>query len=142
MVYSSILKGGLCKYCVLFAKYRKSLGTFVNRPFTELWKASEKLKQHFGKENGIGRETHRHAIENALHFKLMQEGKEEPINRQLDRKSSERVAENRIKLFSIVKTIIFCGKQNISLRGHRDDSKYLNEDEGNHGNFKHCSTSG
>ena len=50
LVYSPFLGGGLCKYCVLFAKSRQSLGTFVISPFCEFWKASEKLKQHFGKE--------------------------------------------------------------------------------------------
>ena len=44
--------------------------------------------------------------------------------------------ENRLKLCSIVDTIITCGKQGISLRGHRDDRK---DDESNphanHGNF-------
>lgn len=127
LVYSPFLNEGLCKYCVLFAKNRESLGTFVNSPFTELWKA---LKQHFGKENEIGRETHRHAMEDALHFKMMIEGKAEPIDRQLDKQLSERVIENRCKLLSILKKIIFCGQQNISLGGHRDEGEH------NVGNFQ------
>ena len=81
-------------------------------------------------------EKHRHAMEDALHFKMMMEGKAEPIDRQLDRQLSERVIENRCKLSSIVKTIIFCGQQNISLRGHRDDSKHVIEGEHNVGNFQ------
>ena len=135
LVYSPSLQGGLCKYCILFAKTRESLGTFVNSPFTELWKASEKLKQHFCKEKEMGKETHRHAMEAALHFKMIMEGKAEPISRQLDREVSERVAINRSKLSSIVKTVILCGQQNISLRGHRDDSKHVAESESNLGNF-------
>ena len=40
-------------------------------------------------------------------------------------------------LESIVKTVMLCGKQNIALRGHRDDSKYLNsENDSNTGNFQ------
>jgi hypothetical protein len=126
------LRGGLCKYCTLFARNRESLGTFINSPFTKLWKASEKLK-HFGTEQEKGKETHRHAMEEALHFKMIMEGKAEPINRQLDRQLSERVVENRSKLSSILKTI-FCGQQSISLRGYRDDSKHVTDSESNLGN--------
>ena len=49
---------------------------------------------------------HRHAMEDALHFKMIMEGKAEPISRQLDREMSERIVENRNKLSSIVKTNI------------------------------------
>ena len=41
---------------------------------------------------------------------------------------------NRQLLNSIIKTVIFCGKQNIPLRGHCDDLKHLQQ-PGNHGNF-------
>ena len=83
----------------------------------------------------MGKETHRHAMEDVLHFKMIMEGKAEPISRQLDRAMSERIVENRSKLSSIVKTVIFCGQQNISLRGHRDDSKHVIDGDSNLGNF-------
>ena len=35
------------------------------------------------------------------------------------------VIEINQKLVSIVKCIVFCGRQNIPLRGHRDDDKWL-----------------
>ena len=35
------------------------------------------------------------------------------------------IEQNRQKLSSILKAITFCGKQNIPLRGHRDDSQCL-----------------
>ena len=37
---------------------------------------------------------------------------------------------------SILKTVLLCGKQNISFRGHRDDSKYLSVDNQKCGNFQ------
>ena len=40
-----------------------------------------------------------------------------------------------MKLQSILKTVVFCGKQNIALRGHRDDSSHLQTDC-NAGNFQ------
>ena len=36
-----------------------------------------------------------------------------------------RVDKNIKKLKVILQTVLFCGMQNIPLRGHRDDSKYL-----------------
>ena len=67
-MYLPSLKGGLCKSCVLFGRNHESLGTFVSSPFTELWKASEKLKQHFGTGKEVGKETHKCTMEEALNF--------------------------------------------------------------------------
>lgn len=47
-----------------------------------------------------------------------------PVHHQLDAAQVMLIKGNRAKIASILKTIIFCGKQNISLRGHRDDSKH------------------
>ena len=56
----------------------------------------------------------------------------------MSRAVANKVAENRQKLGSIVKTIVLCGRQNIPLRGHRDSATHLERDiegTGNHGNF-------
>ena len=39
-------------------------------------------------------------------------------------------------LSSIIKTIVLCGKQNIAIRGHRDDSQHLLDPKNNPGNFQ------
>jgi hypothetical protein len=39
-------------------------------------------------------------------------------------------------LKSILETVIFCARQNIALRGHRDDSRYLDKGQGNQGNLQ------
>ena len=86
-IYSHPLNGGLCKYHVVFAKNCESFGTFINSPFTELWKSSEKLKLQSGKENEIGRELHKDAMKGAPYFKVMMEGKAKPIKQQIQRHS-------------------------------------------------------
>ena len=43
------------------------------------------------------------------------------IDQQLSSQRAQIAAINQEKLRSIAATIIFCGKQVISLRGHRDD---------------------
>lgn len=48
-----------------------------------------------------------------------------------------RVAANRQRLVSIVKTLLLCGRQNFALRGHLDSSKQTEADPCvNHGNFR------
>ena len=55
----------------------------------------------------------------------------------LHSKQVKQVEENRLKIQSIVETIVFfCGRQGIALRGHRDDRPSVEEDPiANHGNF-------
>ena len=55
------------------------------------------------------------------------------IAHRIDIASQELVDNNRAKLRSIVKTVLLCGRQNISLRGHRDSS--LDVEKNPHGNF-------
>ena len=42
----------------------------------------------------------------------------------------KKVAENRKRLKPIIETIIFLGRQNILLRGHRDDGPLLDAPDG------------
>ena len=57
-----------------------------------------------------------------------------PINQALNNILKATVQANREKLKPIVKTILLCGRQNIALRGHRDDS--TRDDKENPGNFQ------
>ncbi|XP_046863532.1 zinc finger MYM-type protein 1-like [Xenia sp. Carnegie-2017] len=50
-------------------------------------------------------------------------GKTIGIDEQADHLRSARIQYNRDVLGSIIKTIILAGRQNLPLRGHRDDSK-------------------
>ena len=52
-----------------------------------------------------------------------------------DNQISKQVRLNREMLRPIVETILLCGRQNISLGGHRDDAKYVNELKNNPGNL-------
>ena len=63
-------------------------------------------------------------------------GRKQNIQSQLDHIRAAQIAENRQKIKSIVETIIFCGRQNVPLRGHRDSALELEHDEtANGGNF-------
>jgi len=62
--------------------------------------------------------------------------KTKSISVQFDTKIANQVTLNREKLKPIVEAIILCGKQNIALRGHRDDAKYYDEAGFNPGNLQ------
>ena len=56
------------------------------------------------------------------------------IDECFDSVMQRNVEANRKKLLPIIETILLCGRQNIPLRGHRDDA--TNMDDGNPGNFQ------
>ena len=112
-------------------------GCLVTRPLTNLKKACEILKEHF---EGIGTQCaktyHLHSVKNAESFESTMENKAVPINHQLSSARATAIAKNKQKIKSIADTIIFCGRQGIALRSHRDDWKKLDDaPHANHGNF-------
>jgi hypothetical protein len=141
LVYSKHDEGAYCKYCVLFGQRGPTVsdfsGTLISKPLTNLKKASEKLRDHFeGNTTAMAKKYHLAAVEKAELFKATMEQKIVPIDQQLCSIRAENVRRNREKLKSIVETIIFCGRQGIALRGHRDDWKHLDEvPHANPGNF-------
>ena len=140
LVYSEKEQGGYCKYCILFGQAAHSMasftGTLITLPLTNLQKASEKLREHFGKSKTSAKKYHLAAVEKALTFKNIMENRQLSIDQQLSTIRAQSIANNRMKLEAIVKTIIFCGRQGIALRGHRDDWAHVTEmPHANHGNF-------
>ena len=136
LVYSKSEDGGYCKYCVLFGRCEssvKELGVLVTRPLTNFKKASEKLVEHFTKS----RKSHQNAMEKAMTFIAVTEKQALSIDQQLNTEISKRIAENRTKLQSIAATVVFCRRQGIALRGHRDDGPVApTETTVIHGNFQ------
>ena len=60
------------------------------------------------------------------------------IQQRMSKSLVETISMNHQKLSSIMKTILFCGQQNIALRGHRDSALDIErdvDDSQNHGNF-------
>ena len=126
--------GGYCKYCVLIAKCGPTvtqLRVLVNKPLTNFKKAIKKLDKHF-------LQFHKSAVEDVMMFSEVQQNKALAIDQQLNILTLrwERIAENHVKLRSIIETIIFCGRQGIALRGHRDDQTLVESNPlSNHGTF-------
>ena len=121
LAYSSVANGGLCKYCMLFPPPGSVSGSI---PFTNLVKAcgkNGKLETHSQLQYPCcSKPSHR------LFTTLR------GVFSTISQRASEQYQTNLHVLTTIVRAILFCGRQNISLRGHRDDHT---SDSINKGNF-------
>lgn len=135
LVYSKQANGGFCLPCVLFATdgYNQSTpGVLVHRPLVAFAKALELFRKHAEKD------YHKAAVVRADDFIKVMKNQQPGIAHQIIEVVASRVSINRQILASIVKTIVFCGQQNIALRGHRDNATDLEKAlyPENHGNFR------
>ncbi|XP_050065980.1 52 kDa repressor of the inhibitor of the protein kinase-like [Aphis gossypii] len=114
--YSKIQDGAFCLTCILFPP-----------------------------SDGLGKGGHQNpgklVIEKYNNWKKAKDlfKKVEPIDRQINEALKKEINDNRDRLRPIIKTILFCGNQGISLRGHRDSGIIdLNEHASteNQGNFR------
>ena len=76
---------------------------------------------------------HKRAVVDYEAFMKVMTQKQPSIQQQLREITQETIANNRKKLYSIIETILLCGRQNIALRGHRDSSTDL--ERNSDGNF-------
>lgn len=136
LAYSKQDNGGYCLPCVLFARStdaRKGKGTFVDTAFTNFKKAYEMCDSH------AVRHYHKDAVIFCDAFVERMTGRRDSIAVQLNKDLAHSIETNKQKLASIVETIVFCGRQNIPLRGHRDsgtDVEGCQSPTTNHGNFR------
>ena len=127
--------GGFCVPCVLFctSTEKSSLGQLITSPMVNLTRATTTLSEHHNSK------THKVSSERLATF-LATEGRVNVQQQLLDHREGI-IQKNIEKLHSLVKCIVFCGRQNIGLRGHRNES--LNswdpvgseEPDSNPGNF-------
>ena len=132
LVYSKLKNGGFCLPCIFFATgyCGQDPGVLVTRPMTNFKKALEQFEQHRRKDYHAG------AITQAEQFLSTQDGKQVDIKRSIPLSMAERVSKNRQRILSIVKILMFCGRQNIPIRGHWDNLQDVEANPvQNHGNF-------
>lgn len=120
LVYSENLQGALCKYCVVFADEcagkgeHQRLGCFVTKAFTNYKKATDALKSHAASS------YHEKSTALSESFLAVRSGSQHDIMTQLDQGLKKQAEENRKNLLPIIETILFCGRQEVALRGTGD----------------------
>ncbi|CAH1109364.1 unnamed protein product [Psylliodes chrysocephalus] len=135
--YSEEKRGIFCKYCVIFSKNQPNLqikdSLLIGKPVI-------KFAKLLGKDGVLeiynSSKYHGEAILKANNFLLTYSVPSTDVRNLLDTARSQQIDENRKRLKPIIQTIIFLGRQNIPLRGHRDDGPLLEHEDGNDGNFR------
>lgn len=138
--YSKIQDGAFCLTCILFPPSdglgkggHQNPGKLVVEKYNNWKKAKDLFKDH--------QNNHYHKLSQIKfdRFLAIRIKKVEPIDRQINEALKKEINDNRDRLRPIIKTILFCGNQGISLRGHRDSGVIdLNEHASteNQGNFR------
>lgn len=140
LVLSESKKGVFCLYCALFAREKAGhnkgvkLGKLVVEPLT-------KFKDLTGKDGDLQTHErslyHKHCVDAAKDFLKTYKSPQTEVINQVSSQRLQQVTENRERLIPIIKSIIFLGRQNIPLRGHRDDGPVSSDTSvTNQGNFK------
>ncbi|XP_065660162.1 52 kDa repressor of the inhibitor of the protein kinase-like isoform X2 [Hydra vulgaris] len=145
LVYSSLKSGLFCKFCVLFlvnntgglrnTEPLKKLVTVPLNTFAKLLGKDGDLESH---QNNL---YHKNAILQANEFLIRYEQPEREVLNLIDSERKRQIVENRERITPIIESIIFLARQNIPLRGHRDDGELLINSSSktsviNEGNFR------
>ena len=131
LVYSPAKDGAYCKACVIFGdttveKNCSKIERLVKTPVTFWTTACAKFKEHEMKSP-----LHKSSIIKVENFQKVMSMSQPSVMEHLNSTVASQININKQKLASIIKTVIFCGHQNIALRGHRESRT-----DSNPGNFK------
>ncbi|CAF1232275.1 unnamed protein product [Rotaria sordida] len=137
--YSLCKKGLFCVPCALFSTSIIKLGNagkLVKAPLGD-------YRKLLGEDGLLTLHSKTSYHENCLHkaenfIYIYNKKPETSIEIQLNNQLRKQIIENRERLKPIIQTIILCGKQNIALRGHRDNGNFVFDEESivKHGNFR------
>ncbi|XP_073228860.1 52 kDa repressor of the inhibitor of the protein kinase-like [Porites lutea] len=121
LAYSKFLDGAFCLPCVLFGvqcgRNSNKLDKLYKTPLT-LWTSAI---SRFTKHASGKCEMHNFSVIAMDNFLRNMRRESVPIDQQINNLLQEQIKRNREILKSLFKTIIFCGRNNIALRGPRDD---------------------
>lgn len=143
LVFSEAQEGLFCKYCAVFC-HKKMVGGQHTVPVKKF--VSEPLKKYAklsGKDGDLESHAstayHKEAENDAKSFITMFENPNLEIVNLLNENRKAQIIQNRSRLVPVIKTILLHGRQNIPLRGHRDDGSLIevrDDPVQNYGNFR------
>jgi len=135
LAYSDIYNGAFCKWCFVFAPQTdsgaKPPGSLVSGPHCNYKKAKEHYNNHHNCH------YHKLCADMFDNFVQTDADKSRDVRNALNSSRHKAVEENRNRPSHIIRTIEFCGRQEILLRGHRDTGAFsMNETDCNDAVFK------
>ena len=136
LIYSPETDGAWCLYCVLFGAKTSEHNSRSCQLFTQPLVNWNNAKANF-KRHAERSPVHSLAVSAYSGFCQNYVSKvSTPVNLKLNNLKLKQVEANRVKLKIILEAVVYCAHQNISLRGHRDDSKHYDLVGNNPGNFQ------
>ena len=126
LCYSRYFDGAFCLPCICFGRQIGKRGLAMQRLFSlplKNWAtATQKFKQHCSSSP-----THIDAVAALANFRTIASQAAVPVDRQIHAARERRIAENRTKIGSIIKSVIFCGRNGISLRGSSNENNIFHD---------------
>lgn len=120
LTYSPTRNGVFCKYCVVFSSgtagkgSHQTLGSFVSKPFDNWKDATERFREHSAAK------YHQFSILCAENFLKVMSSAAIDVASQLNDQRRKEKERNRAALKPVIETVIFCGEQELPLRGDKD----------------------
>ena len=140
LAYSDSRRGYFCRFCVLFASSTVGAVKCSQKPRVLVSEPLSKFNKLTGKDGALdshdSTKYHIESVQTALAFERSRKDIGSDIRSKLNAQWVESHNETRNCILSIAKALIFCGKQNVSLRGHRDSGRLTDTDETHEGTFR------
>ena len=131
--YSKHSDGTFCRACAFFAPDSikgQTLRSFVTKPFNKWIKMTAKATAHSKQR------YHQVSMIRMDEFVRRYCTPSQSIDVLVNSVAKQRLLDNECVIESLLKTVIFCGRQGLAFRGHSDDHVSLNDfEERNVGNF-------
>lgn len=127
LTYSYVEDAVYCLPCALFPPVKASNAptNLVKKGYRNWKKVTDVIQHHLEDATGC----HAFAVQRQKEF--LSRNSDNPtqrtIEQELNKEYNEEVERNRIILHSVLKSLMFCGRQGLALRGHRDSGR-LNVD--------------
>lgn len=123
LAYSAVIKGPLCRICVLFRPpaQRGLQGQFIVSPCLKYHKFHEVAQSHAKSQ------WHHDAILSSTDFEKIMNRQMPSVHEVADSAYHKKIEENRAKLRSIVSTILFCAQHDLPLRGKNDEGSVFTD---------------
>ena len=141
--YSSVLSGGICRYCILFpeppVRGSSNLGVGSRSGTLVLSPYQKPYSKALGKDGVLvcheQTQMHCHAAERADLFLRNFNNPSERVDVRLMKEREQQVDENKHILRKVVLAVEFLAKQALPFRGHHDDKVDFSVEDTNRGNF-------
>lgn len=135
--YSAAKDGAYCKWCVSFGREfvgkgsNQKIGSLVAAPFKKWKDAVDKFTSHQNTE------YHKFSCVAAENFSKIAKREQDDVMTLLDSKRKKEREQNRAALKPLIDTVVYCGENELPLRGHRDSgSVTLEKPEDKEGKFR------